>query len=100
MPDFDANDDPLRLSDSGDDDSPEPAKLTPRFTLRARALADRQCRRRHDRLGRRVGPVLVAQGRRVARNACDRRIVLMASPPRHRRRLWTQCHGRPPGPAI
>jgi hypothetical protein len=100
MPDFDANDDPLRLDGSGKDDPFDLPKLTPRFVPRARQLADRQCRARHTRAGRRVGPVLVAQCRRVARNACDRRIVLLGSPPRRRRRLWTQCHGQPPGSAI
>ncbi|HEV7529147.1 MAG TPA: hypothetical protein VGO29_09640 [Solirubrobacteraceae bacterium] len=99
MSDFDANDDPLRLSGSGKGD-PDPPRLVPRFALRARALAERQCRARDERAGRRVGLVLVAHGRHVGRNACDRRIGLLGSPPRRRRRLWTQCHGRPPGSAI
>lgn len=99
MPDFDANDDPLRLDGTGKDDPFDVPKLTPRFAPRARQLADRQCYSRHGRPGHHVGPVLVAQGRRFARNACARQIVLLASPPRRRRRLWTKCHGRPPGSA-
>jgi hypothetical protein len=100
MSDFDANDDPLRLSGSGKDDPFDLPKLTPRFMVRTRQLAERECRGRQGSAGRRVGPVLVAQGRRLARNACDRRIVLLGSAPRRRRRLWTQCHGQPPGSAI
>jgi hypothetical protein len=97
MHDFDTNDDPPRPSGLGSDDSIELPKLTPRFAPRARALAGRRCfaRRRHPRP--RVGPLLVAHGRHAARNACVARIALFGTPPRRRRRLWTQCHGRPPG---
>ena len=96
MPDFDANDDPLRLTGAGKDEPLEPALIRPRFVPRARELAYAQCYARHGRPARRVGVALVAQGRRVARNACDRPIALLGSPPRRRRRLWTSATGDPP----
>jgi hypothetical protein len=100
MPDFDSNDDPLRLSDSGEENPLELPKLTPRFAPRARQLAERRCRAGRTSLGRRLGPLLAARGRDAARNACGGRIVLLGSPQRRRRRLWTQCHGQAPGSAI
>ena len=39
MPDFDANDDPLRLTGAEQDEPLEPAYIRPRFQPRARALA-------------------------------------------------------------
>jgi hypothetical protein len=99
MPDFDANDDPLRLSGGGQDDPLDLPKLTPRFAPRARALAARQCFAGDARPTRRVGHVLSAHDRRVARRACAQRSGLLRTPPRRRRRLWTKCHGRPPGSA-
>ncbi len=98
MPDFDNNDDPLRLSATGKDDPFDLPKLTPRFSPRARQLAERRCYGPHGRLSRRVGPVFMARGRFDARNACAERMALLGTPPRRRRRLWTQCHGRASGP--
>jgi hypothetical protein len=97
MHDFDTNDDPPRLSGLGSDDSLDLPKLTPRFAPRARALAGGRCFARRAHSQRRMGRPLVAHGRQVARNACVARIALLGTPPRRRRRLWTQCHGRPPG---
>jgi hypothetical protein len=97
MPDFDANDDPLRLSATGEDDSRELPRLMRRLAPRARDLAERRCYRRHAHPAGRLAPVLLAQGRRATRNACGQRITLLGTPPRRRRRLWTKCHGRPPG---
>jgi hypothetical protein len=101
MPDFDANEDPLRLSDSGKDEPFELPKLRPRFMVRARTLAYGQCfaartyRADADRLQPRF-----ATGRwRTARRSCPsaRTIGLLAAVPTRRRRLWTKCHGRAPG---
>jgi hypothetical protein len=97
MPDFDANEDPLRLSGAGKDEPLDLPKLQPRFMPRTRQLAQRECYLRPNRTARRLGPVLMARSRRAARNACARRIALLGAPPRRRRRLWTMCHGRPPG---
>ncbi len=97
MQDFDTNDDPPRLSGPGSDDSIDLPKLTPRFAPRARELAVMRCFARRLRPESRVGPVLPAQGRRAARNACASRIARLRTPPRRRRRLWTQCHGQPRG---
>jgi hypothetical protein len=94
MTDFDANEDPLRLS-SSNEESPEPAKLRPRFAPRARQLADGQCFRRPVR---RIAATLDSQRTRAARRACppEQRTALLGST-RRRRRLWTTCHGRFPG---
>ncbi len=99
MPDFDTNEDPLRLSDSGKDEPFEVPKLHPRFMPRARSLAYGQCfgsrRQAGDRLQFRF-----ATGRwRTARRSCPsaRTIGLLAAMPTQRRRLWTKCHGRAPG---
>jgi hypothetical protein len=97
MPDFDANDDPLRLSASGMDDPIDPPKLTPRFAPRTRQLAERRCLTRPAGREQRVGPLLMARARDAARNACGARIALLQAPARRRRRLWTKCHGRSPG---
>ena len=67
--------------------------------LHSRALASspmRQCSRAAGTPGRRVGPVLVARGRRVARNACDRPIALLGSPPRRRGVCGRSATGNPP----
>jgi hypothetical protein len=98
MPDFDANDDPLRLTGAEQDEPLEPAHVRPRFVLRARALAYGQCYARAGRPACRVG-FAPAQRRRAARRACPRGHLLtpLRTPPRRRRRLWTLCHGRPPG---
>jgi hypothetical protein len=48
---------------------------------------------------RRVGVKLIARRRRLARRACPYgwHVHVLGTPPRHRRRLWTMCHGRAPG---
>jgi hypothetical protein len=95
MTDFDANEDPLRLSASANEESPEPAKLRPRFSPRARQLAYGQCFRRSPR---RIVAMLDSQRTRAARRACppQERLALLGSS-RRRRQLWTTCHGRIPG---
>jgi hypothetical protein len=97
MPDFDANDDPLRLGGAGRDDRFELPKLRPRFAPRSRALATRSCSPRAAIRARRIRPQLVARRWKAARRLCGERVMLPASPPRRRRRLWTTCQGRPPG---
>jgi hypothetical protein len=96
MTDFDANDDPLRLSGPANDESPELPKLRPRFAPRARQLAYGQC---FHRPSGRIALTLASQATRAARRACppSARIALLGAAPRRRRRLWTTCHGRPPG---
>jgi hypothetical protein len=96
MTDFDANEDPLRLSGPVNDESPEPPKLRPRFAPRARQLAYGRCFRRPRR---RIASTLESQRTRAACRTCSPagRIELLGAPPRRRRRLWTMCHGRPPG---
>ncbi len=44
---------------------------------------------------RRVGVALIARRRRLARRACPYgwKVRVLGTPPRHCRRLWTQCHG-------
>jgi hypothetical protein len=96
MPDFDANDDPLRLSDSGKDEPFDVPKLRPRFMARARTLAYGQCTRaRADR----IQPMLGTARWRAMRRACPavRAAGMSAAMPVRRRRLWTKCHGRAPG---
>jgi hypothetical protein len=46
---------------------------------------------------RRVGVRLMARRRRLARRACPYgwQVRVLGTPPRHRRRLWTMCHGSP-----
>jgi hypothetical protein len=46
---------------------------------------------------RRVGAKLMARRRRLARRACPYgwQARVLSTPPRKRRRLWTQCHGSP-----
>jgi hypothetical protein len=99
MPDFDANDDPLRLSGAGRDDSVNRPKLHPRFSPRSRQLASRRCRSRASRAPAQVGGALAARRRSAARHACSAggRVMLLASAPRRRRRLWTSCHGHASG---
>ena len=51
---------------------------------------------------RRVGVKLIVRRRRLARRACPygRRVRVLGTPLRNRRRLWTTCHGQrqsPPG---
>ncbi|HEX4484310.1 MAG TPA: hypothetical protein VH081_11045 [Solirubrobacteraceae bacterium] len=95
MPDFDANEDPLRLSGAGRDDSRDLPKLRPRVSPRSRELASRECRARGSRAPEQIGAGLAAHRRSAARHACSHvgRVMLLASAPRRRRRLWTSCHG-------
>ncbi len=46
---------------------------------------------------RRVGVRMIARRRRLARRACPFgwTVRVLNTPPRHRRRLWTSCHGQP-----
>jgi hypothetical protein len=46
---------------------------------------------------RRVGVRMIARRRRLARRACPFgwTVRVLSTPPRHRRRLWTSCHGQP-----
>jgi hypothetical protein len=96
MTDFDANEDHLRLSGPGKDESSEPPKLRPRFAPRARQLAYGRC---FYRSPRRVASMLASQRTRTARRSCPPavRLELLGASSRRRRRLWTTCHGRPPG---
>jgi hypothetical protein len=99
MPDFDTNEDPLRLSDTANDEPFERPKLRPRFTPRARTLAYGQCfgsrTYRPDRLQAR----LVTSRWRAMRRSCPslRAAGVPGALPARRRRLWTKCHGRAPG---
>ena len=97
MPDFDANDDSLRLSASGMDDSIDLPKLTPRFAPRLRQLAERRCFASAVGRERRVGPRLQARARHAARNACATQTASLTVASLRRRRLWTKCHGQRPG---
>jgi hypothetical protein len=96
MTDFDANEDHLRLSGLGKDESSEPPKLRPRFAPRARQLAYRHC---FYRSPRRIASRLASQRARTARRSCPPggRLGLLGAPARRRRQLWTKCHGRTPG---
>jgi hypothetical protein len=44
-----------------------------------------------------VGVKLIVRRRRLARRACPYgwQVRVLGTPPRNRRRLWTQCHGSP-----
>jgi hypothetical protein len=100
MPDFDANDDSLRLGDSGKEEPLELPKLYPRFMPRARELAYAQCSRRSESRAVRVQAKLATARRRAAHRRCpvgSREKLHAATPRRRRRRLWTKCHGRLPG---
>jgi hypothetical protein len=99
MPDFDSKEDPLRLNGDGQDDSLDLPELRPRFSPRARALASRDCRARASRAPERISARLASPVRQVTRHACprDERLMLLTSPRRRRRRLWTKCHAYPSG---
>ncbi|HTB69598.1 MAG TPA: hypothetical protein VK707_01280 [Solirubrobacteraceae bacterium] len=94
MPDFDANDDPLRLSSAGRDDHLELPELRPRFAPRTRTRASRSCRARAARASRWIDPEPAGRAS-ATRRVCGERAPLLASV--RRRRLWTACHGRPAG---
>jgi len=99
MPDFDANDDPLRLSESNKDELVNVPKLRPRFMPRARELASGQCLHSRGHAAERLRPRLGTGRWRAARRACPsaRAVGLLAAMPSRRRRLWTTCHGRVSG---
>jgi hypothetical protein len=100
MPDFDANDDSLRLSDSGKDEPFELPQLRLRFMARARTLAYGQCfGARTGRAADRLQPRLATLRWRAMRRSCPtlRAAGVPGGRPARRRRLWTKCHGRAPG---
>jgi hypothetical protein len=101
MLDFDANEEPIRLTGAGRSDPLDPAEIGPPSVRRARDLAYGHLKAKQGRPGRRVGTgvALLARRRRATRRACPygRRVSVLGTPPRHRRRLWTMCHGRAPG---
>lgn len=99
MPDFDANDDSLRLSDSGKDEPFEVPMLRPRFMVRARTLAYGQCFGARSHRADRLQPRLGTLRWRAMRRSCPtlRAAGVPGTLPARRRRLWTKCHGRVPG---
>jgi len=99
MPDFDANEDPTRPAGAGREEPPEAARLWPHAVRRARYLPYGDCFARPEASTRRVAATLFTQRGRAARRVCPygRRVPLLGVPLRHRRRLWTRCHGRAPG---
>jgi hypothetical protein len=99
MPDFDTNEDPLRLSDSGKEEPFERPKLHPRFSPRARGLAHGQCfGPRSDAAARLQWRLGTRRWHAIRRTCPAARVVgLAAAMPSRRRRLWTTCHGQAPG---
>jgi hypothetical protein len=105
MSDFDANEDPIGLPEAGQSDPLDraeiqpPAELEPPVVRRARHLAHGHFPSRQGRPERRVGVTRLAWRRSASRRACPygRGVSVLGTPLRQRRRLWTQCHGRPPG---
>jgi hypothetical protein len=104
MQDFDANEDFIRLTGAGRDDLPDPVEIDPiefkpLVVRRARMQPEGHHAARWDKPRRRVGVALIARRRFATRLACPygRRVPVLAPPPRRTRRLWTKCHGRPPG---
>ena len=99
MPDFDANDDPLRLPGAGEDEPFEPAQAARRaFVPRARAARRARSAARGARPARRAAWRRCSSRSAGAPRATPARaaIARLRSPPlRRRRRLWTQCHGTP-----
>jgi hypothetical protein len=97
MPEFDANEDHVTLPGPGQDDAPDPAEQQPPTVRRARDLAAAHSSPL-DSAATRARAALTARRRRAERFACPlgRRAWPLRTLPR-RRRLWTQCHGRPPG---
>jgi hypothetical protein len=72
-------------------------KLPPETPIvrRTRHLAAGHHSFAHARPARRVGVRLIARRRRLARRACPYgwQVRVLGTPLRHRRRLWTTCHG-------
>ena len=64
MTDFDANEDPLRLTRHRKDDPYVPAELRPRFAPRARQLAYGRCFTRNESGANRIQSTLDARSRR------------------------------------
>jgi hypothetical protein len=97
MPDFDANDDPLRLNGAGNDQPLDPAGIRLPVQRRARQLAYDGCFAGQGRPERRIGATLLAQRRHAARRACpDGWAAAPGAPVRSRRHPCSGCHGRPP----
>jgi hypothetical protein len=99
MPDFDANEDHVRLGDSAKDEHFELPLLRPRFSARSRELAVRECFGARKQEPARVPRRLATGRRRAAGRACSaaRSNGPLAAGANRRRRLWTTCHGRVPG---
>jgi hypothetical protein len=95
MPDFDANDDPLRLNGAGHDDRFEAPKLHPQFVARSRKLPSSSCRAWAAGPARRVAAKLAQRRRETPRRACA--TAGLTRTPRRRVRLSTRWHGRAPG---
>jgi hypothetical protein len=95
MPDFDANEDPIRMPDAGPIDPLDPGPILRPVTRRIREFHLDHLPARSGKPKRRVDGVLLAQRRRATRCACPygRRVPVVGTPLRHRRRLWTLCHG-------
>ncbi|HEV7584345.1 MAG TPA: hypothetical protein VGO14_01060 [Solirubrobacteraceae bacterium] len=98
MPDFDANEDHPILPGTGQEQPAESADQGVPVVPRAREDAGRHRDRRAPGSRRRLGRPLRTQRRRAGLRACDLagRGCMLRSLPR-RRRLWTECHRRPPG---
>jgi len=99
MPDFDAKEDPLRLSGSAKEEPIDVPKLRPRFLPRARRLSYARCFRSRGRASERLRPALATGAVRAARRTRPfaRSRGPLAATATKRRRLWTKCHGRAPG---
>jgi hypothetical protein len=99
MPDFDTNEDPIRMPDARPGDPLDPGPILRPVVRRIRELHFGHLSTRSGRSGRRVCVTLLAQRRRATRCACPygRRVPVVGTPLRHRRRLWTLCHGQAPG---
>ena len=99
MPDFEATEDPLRLSDSAEEEPLDVPELRPRFMPRTRQLTYAWCFRSGRGTRERLRPALATGVARAARRTSpyvSSRGPLAATAAK-RRRLWTKCHGRPPG---
>jgi hypothetical protein len=95
MPDFDAKEDSLRLNGAGQDDPLDLPALRPRFSPRGRELASRECRRNTLPQDQLIDARLGLRTRHAARRECSlrERVLVLAVPPRRRRRLSGACHG-------
>jgi len=92
MPEFNANEDPPRLSGFDSDEPFEVPKLRLRFRPRTRTLAGERCLRASR------GPGANPQAKPVARRSCSLDAgSAPASVSRRRRRLWSMCRDRGSG---